>query len=159
VIAIDIDEERLKRLEPHGAALTLNAGAMNFKELRGAVRAFAKEEGIPSWRHKIFEMSGSPQGQGTAFGLVGHGAYLSIVGFTPAKVEVRLSNLMAFDATVRGNWGCLPEHYPAALDLVLSGKVVLEPFIEHRPLSTINKTFEDLRDHRVSRRVILIPES
>ena len=41
--------------------------------------------------------------------------YLSIVGFTPRKVEVRLSNLMAFEATAQGNWGCLPEHYPGAL--------------------------------------------
>ena len=34
------------------------------------------------------------------------------------KVEVRLSNLMAFDARALGNWGCPPEYYPAALDLV-----------------------------------------
>ncbi|MCK7514424.1 MAG: hypothetical protein MZV70_67360 [Desulfobacterales bacterium] len=27
-------------------------------------------------------------------------------------VNLRLSNLMAFHATARGNWGCVPEHYP-----------------------------------------------
>jgi len=69
-----------------------------------------------------------------------------------------LSNLMALDATVQGNWGCLPEHYPAVLDLVLSGKVMLEPFVEYRPLDSINETFADLHEHRVSRRVILQPE-
>ena len=41
------------------------------------------------------------------------------------RVEVRLSNLMAFDARAIGNWGCPPELYPAALDLVLEGKVAI----------------------------------
>ncbi len=54
------------------------------------------------------------------------------------KVEVRLSNLMAFDARAIGNWGCPPEFYPAALDLVLDGKVALKPFVETHPLDDIN---------------------
>ena len=64
---------------------------------------------------------------------------------------------MAFDATARGTWGCLPEHYPAVLDLVLSGRVALAPFVERRPLASINQTFEDLHGRRVSRRVVLVP--
>jgi 6-hydroxycyclohex-1-ene-1-carbonyl-CoA dehydrogenase len=99
------------------------------------------------------------QGQATAFGLLGQGGYLSVIGFTPGKLELRLSNLMAFDATAQGNWGCLPEHYPAIVDLVLSGKVALEPFIEQRPMASVNQTFTDLHERRISRRVILIPES
>jgi len=81
-----------------------------------------------------------------------------VVGFTPAKVELRLSNLMALDATARGNWGCLPEHYPAIVELVLSGAVKLAPFIEQRPLSSINETFEAVHAHRVPRRVVLVPD-
>ena len=57
----------------------------------------------------------------TAFGLLNHGAYVAIVGFTMDKVEVRLSNLMAFHARALGNWGCPPELYPAALELVRQG--------------------------------------
>ena len=87
-----------------------------------------------------------------------HGGYLSVVGFTKDKVNVRLSNLMAFHATVEGNWGCLPEHYPAVLALVLSGQVQLEPFVERRFMSSINQTFADLHEHKVTRRVILVPE-
>jgi 6-hydroxycyclohex-1-ene-1-carbonyl-CoA dehydrogenase len=159
VVAIDVSQERLDLLSEHGATLALRSDELSFKDLRGAVRGFAKEKRIPSWRHRIFETSGSPQGQATAFGLLGHGAYLSMVGFTPAKVEVRLSNLMAFDATVQGNWGCLPEHYPKVLDLVLHGDVAVSPFVERRPMSSINETFADIHDRRVSRRVILVPES
>ena len=75
------------------------------------------------------------------------------------KLELRLSNLMAFDATARGNWGCLPEHYPAIVDLTLSGRVALGPFVEERPLSDINRVFDELHAGRISRRVILVPEA
>lgn len=158
VVAIDLDEDRLQTMRGHGAALTLNA-ATDFKTLRKQVRAFADERGIPSWRTKIFETSGAPAGQTTAFGLLGHGGYLAVVGFTPKPVEVRLSNLMAFDATAQGTWGCAPERYPEIVRLVLSGRVALAPFLERRPLSAINATFEDLHARRVSRRVVLIPEA
>jgi 6-hydroxycyclohex-1-ene-1-carbonyl-CoA dehydrogenase len=158
VVAVDVDGDRLALMADHGANLTLRADEMDFRELRKAIRELSKDREIPSWGHKIFETSGTPAGQSTAFGLVGHGAYLSIVGFTPSKLELRLSNLMAFDATVQGNWGCPPEHYPAIVDLVLSDRVKLKPFIEQRSLSSINQTFEDLHARRISRRVILVPE-
>jgi 6-hydroxycyclohex-1-ene-1-carbonyl-CoA dehydrogenase len=126
--------------------------------VRAAVRSFAEERRVPTWRTRIFETSGTPQGQVTAFNLLGHGGSLSVVGFTPAKVEIRLSNLMAFDASAIGNWGCLPEHYPAIVDMVLAGRIALEPFIERRPLAAINATFADLHEGRVRGRVVLIPE-
>ncbi len=84
-------------------------------------------------------MLGHRAGQLTAYGLLVHGATLSVVGFTMDKVEVRLSNLMAFDARALGNWGCPPEPYPAALDLVLDGKVQIKPFVETHPLDEINQ--------------------
>ncbi len=157
VVAIDVDAPRLTLAGAHGAALTLNAKDLDFAALKNALRTFAKERGIPTFRRRIFETSGTPAGQTTAFGLLEPGGYLSVVGFTPDKVTLRLSNVMAFDATVQGNWGCLPEHYPAALDLVLRGRVRLSPFIEKRPLAAINATFADLHDHRVRKRVVLIP--
>jgi 6-hydroxycyclohex-1-ene-1-carbonyl-CoA dehydrogenase len=159
VVAVDVRADRLDLAAAHGAELVLRADEMAFKELRGAVAALAMQRGIPTYRHRIFETSGTGAGQATAFGLLGRGAYLSVVGFTPKKVEIRLSNLMAFDATAEGVWGCLPELYPPIVDLVLSGQVVLDPFVEHRPLASINDTFADIHAGRTARRVILTPES
>jgi len=159
VVAIDVDPARLDALAEYGAHLRLPAGELDFKARKRAVAAFAAEREIPSWRQRVFETSGTTAGQQTAFGLLGRGGYLAVVGYTPEKVELRLSNLMALDATARGNWGCLPKHYPAILALVLAGKVRLEPFVEQRPLSTINETFAAVRAHALSRRVILTPES
>ncbi len=158
VVAIDVDASRLEAMSRHGADVTLRADDMDFKALRGAIKRFADERGVPTWKQRIFETSGTPVGQATAFGLIGPGGYLSVVGYTPAKVEVRLSNLMAQDAVAQGNWACLPEHYPAVVDLILSGKIAIEPFIERRPLASINETFDDVHHHRVHGRVVLVPE-
>ncbi len=158
VIAVDVSEERLGLMGGHGAALTLRADQLDFKALRDAIKAFADQREIPSWRQKIFETSGTPQGQSTAFSLIGQGGYLGVVGFTARKIELRLSNLMAMDATAQGNWGCLPEHYPAIVDLILSGRVALEPFIERRPLASINEIFPEVHHRKISRRVVLVAE-
>jgi 6-hydroxycyclohex-1-ene-1-carbonyl-CoA dehydrogenase len=159
VIAIEPDAARRTMVIAHGAVLALDPGALDFKAIKQAVAGLARERGIPSFRTRIFETSGTRRGQETAFGLLGQGGYLSVVGFTPEKLELRLSNLMAYDATVQGNWGCLPEHYPAVVDLVLSGKVALEPFLERRPMAEIESVFADLHARRISRRVVLLPEA
>lgn len=158
VVAVDVSQERLDALSGFGVRLALRSDQLDVKALRQALRDFAKQKMAPSFRHRIFETSGTVAGQQLAFGLLGPGGYLSVIGFTPKPVELKLSNLMAFDATVQGNWGCLPEHYPGIVDLVLAGRVRIEPFVERRPLAAINQTFADIRDHKVSGRVVLVPE-
>ncbi len=157
VAAIDVDQWRLELVGQHGAGLVLNASTTDPKGLKAAVRDFAKNSGRKGIGLKIFEMSGTPAGQTTAFNLLDHGAYLGVVGFTPKPVELRLSNLMAFDATARGNWGCPPEHYPAALRMVLEGKIKLNPFIEIHPLVEAPAILEAVANHSLRRRVILQP--
>jgi 6-hydroxycyclohex-1-ene-1-carbonyl-CoA dehydrogenase len=78
------------------------------------------------------------------------------VGFTPARVELRLSNLMAFDATLHGTWGCPPERYADVLRLVYDGRVVLDPFVEYAPMADVNRVLDDMAHHKVSRRVVLL---
>jgi 6-hydroxycyclohex-1-ene-1-carbonyl-CoA dehydrogenase len=158
VAAIDVDAARLDAMSRFGADITLRADKHDAKELRASLREFSKARGVPTWRQKIFETSGTPAGQATAFSLLGPGGYLGVVGFTPEKVELKLSNLMAFHATAQGTWGCSPELYPKALDLVLSGKVQIAPFVEKRPLDSINETFEALHSRKLSARPVLVPE-
>jgi len=157
VVAIDVDRERLDLASRHGAGLVLDASSTDLKDLKAAIRAFSKESARKAIGLKIFETSGTPAGQTTAFGLLDHGAYLAVVGFTPKPVELRLSNLMAFDATARGNWGCPPDQYPAALKLVLEGKVVLTPYIEMHALKEAPAILEAVAKHAIRRRVILQP--
>jgi 6-hydroxycyclohex-1-ene-1-carbonyl-CoA dehydrogenase len=157
VIALDVDASRLDLARRHGAQFTLDPRSMNEKDLRSAVRNLVKQSGAGGIGLKIFEMSGTAAGQTTAFSLLDHGAYLAVVGYTSEKLELRLSNLMAFDATACGNWGCPPEYYPQALALVLDRKVALEPFVEIHPLSEAPQILEAVAHHSIKRRVILVP--
>lgn len=157
VIAIDIDPDRLDLVSAHGADLALDPSAITFKELKQEIRRFVRASERSGIGLKIFETSGTPAGQKTAFGLLTPGSHLAVVGFTPAKVELRLSNLMAFDATAQGNWGSAPERYPEALSLVLEGKVDLEPFVESYPLEEAPAVVQAVAEHQVSRRAILVP--
>ncbi len=156
MIAIDVDPTKLAVIAPY-VDKTFNAAEMPFKDLRKSVSDFVKEKGRRRTEWKIFETSGTAAGQKTAFGLLTFGASLSVVGFTMATVDMRLSNLMAFNATARGNWGCLPGHYPGALELVLSGKVKLGPFVKKFPLDQINEVFEMVHSRKIQERPMLVP--
>ena len=157
VVAIDVDEAKLAAIARHGASLALDARQHDQRGLKAAIVELARARKLPTTEWFIFECSGTAPGQLTAFGLLVHGATLSVVGFTMDKVEVRLSNLMAFDARALGNWGCPPEHYPAALDLVLSGKVAVKPFVEERRLDDINDVFHAVHHREIRKRAVLVP--
>ena len=157
MVAIDIDQDKCELALQHGAGLALDPASMNEKDLKAAVRSFVKQSGRKGIGLKIFETSGTTAGQQTAFGLLDFGACLAVVGYTARKAEFRLSNLMAFDATARGNWGCPPEQYPAALDLVLRGKVVIAPYVESHPLDEAPAIIDAGARHAIRRRVILKP--
>jgi 6-hydroxycyclohex-1-ene-1-carbonyl-CoA dehydrogenase len=152
-----VDDGRLDLAARHGAGLTLNPSGGDARALRSAIRAFVKDSGRTGLGLRIFETSGTPAGQQTAFGLLDYGAHLAVVGYTPRAVEVKLSNLMAFDASAAGNWGCPPDGYPPALALVLEGKVRLDDYVETHPLDCAPAVFQQVADHRVTRRAILVP--
>jgi 6-hydroxycyclohex-1-ene-1-carbonyl-CoA dehydrogenase len=157
VVAIDIDQDKLDKLREYGASLVLNAREFDARELKKQIGGFAKQNGLRMTEWRIFECSGTAAGQLIAFGLLTYGAHLAVVGFTMDKTEIRLSNLMAFNARMQGNWGCLPEYYPQALALVLDGKVQMKPFVKLYPLDEIQDVFEAAHAHQLTERAILTP--
>jgi 6-hydroxycyclohex-1-ene-1-carbonyl-CoA dehydrogenase len=157
VVAIDVNDEKLAAIAKQGAALTLNAKQMTPRDIKAAIQAFAKQQGLRQTEWIIFECSGTRVGQETMFSLLNHGATLAIVGFTMDKVEVRLSNLMAYHARAIGNWGCPPDLYPAALELVMDGRVKVSQFVEKHPLHEINQVFEAAHVGALKRRAVLVP--
>ena len=159
VLAIDISDEKLTNAKKHGVDATLNSIGLDFKEIKGKVREIAKELGVPKFGWKIFEFSGTAPGQELAFGLLTFTSTLSIVGFTMDKMNVRLSNLMAFDAKLIGTWGCKPELYPEVVDLIVSGKLDIKDFVETFPLSQINEVFKNTLEHKYDKRSVLVPNS
>ncbi len=156
VVALDIDSAKLERATALGANLTLDARTAP-KELKRAIGAAAKSGGGRPDAWRIFEMSGSRAGQELAFGLLTQGGSISIVGYTSEAATVRVSNLMAFDATVWGNWGCDPALYPEALQLVTSGKVKIRGLVRKEPLAKAPSVLDAVHHHAFAERVVLVP--
>jgi len=157
VIGLDVNPARLEQAAAAGARAVLDVRELDAKALRQRVRAEAERLGAPSYRWKLFETSGTRAGQESAWALLGHGAALAVVGYTTERVEINLSNLMAFDAVARGNWGADPTLYPELLGWVADGKIALAAFVERHPLESINSVFDDAHHGRLRRRAVLVP--
>ena len=157
VIAMDIDDSKLENAKKLGAAFTINSKGQSEKDVKKSIRSLVKENSLPRYKWKVFETSGTAVGQETAFSLLSFAGTVGIIGFTMDKVTIRLSNVMAFDADLFGNWGCMPEHYPAAVDKVLKGNINVLDNIEEHPLDSINDIIKLAMDHKLTKRAILKP--
>jgi 6-hydroxycyclohex-1-ene-1-carbonyl-CoA dehydrogenase len=158
VLALDIDDVKLEIARNNGVDAILNVNGMDIKAVKDNVREIAKGLGVSRYGWKIFEVSGTKPGQELGFNLITFTSTLSIVGFTLDRTEVRLSNLMAFDAKLIGTWGCKPELYPEVVDLITTGKLKIDDFIETFPLSKINEVFRNTLNHVYRKRSIMVPD-
>ena len=158
VIALDISDEKLAVAQQNGSDAILNIKGLDIKAVKDKVKGIAKELKASPFCWKIFEMSGTKAGQDLAFNLVSYASTLSIVGFTMDKVEVRLSNLMAFDAKVIGTWGCKPELYPEVVQLVADGQLKIDQFVQTFPMSQINEVFKNTLEHKYVKRSVMVPD-
>ncbi|HVL68676.1 MAG TPA: 6-hydroxycyclohex-1-ene-1-carbonyl-CoA dehydrogenase [Vicinamibacterales bacterium] len=148
---VDIDPVKRERAAALGAAWVFDPAAADARAIK---KTLTGESDVCSARWRILEMSGTARGQELAWALLPPAATLGVIGFTMDKPDIRLSNLMALDATAFGSWGCSPRHYAEAVDLVLAGQVELTPFIEKHPLANGPAL---LADPHGTRRPILVP--
>lgn len=159
VVGIARNQEKLERALKYGADFVINSTDKDARAVSQEFRGLCKQNGLPNFGWKIFEVTGVKAGQEIGLALLGFTGKLIVVGFSLVKTEYALGRLMAFDADILGTWGCLPEYYPAVLDMVLNKKIEIEPFVETRPMSTIMETFEEV--HKAgspAKRIILTPD-
>jgi 6-hydroxycyclohex-1-ene-1-carbonyl-CoA dehydrogenase len=158
VIGIARNPEKLKRALEYGATHVISSVDKSARDVRDEFRSYLKEKGLPVYGWKIFEWTGTGEGQAIGLELLSFIGKLVIAGYGMQKNEYQLSRLMAFDADILGSWGCLPKYYPEVLDLVLKGKIEIEPFLETRPMSQIKQAFEDAHKGGLTRRIVLTPD-
>jgi len=158
VIAIARNKEKLERSLRYGATHALSTLDKGVKDIREEFRAYCKEKRLPAHGWKIFECTGTKMGQEIGLELLSFVGKMLVVGYGMQKVEYMLSRLMAFDAELIGTWGCLPQYYPEVLQMVLDGKIQVEPFVELRPMSQIEKAFEESHSGKLFKRVVLTPD-
>ncbi len=160
VIGIARNPEKLQRALKYGADFVIGSQDKQIKNIRNEFREICKGNGLEAgFGWKIFEVTGTKAGQDLALELLSFTGKLIVVGFGMAKNEYMLSRLMAFDAEIIGTWGCLPEYYPIALDMVLTKKIDTGPFVETRPMSQIQSVFDEV--HTVgspAKRIVLTPD-
>jgi 6-hydroxycyclohex-1-ene-1-carbonyl-CoA dehydrogenase len=157
VVALDVDPAKLEVASSAGADQVINVSGLSGKEIKGKVKEAAKGLSAPRALWKIYETSGTKPGQETAYSLMGFGSTVGMIGYTLDKVEVRLSNLMAFDAGMFGIWGCDPVLYPEALSWLAEGRIQVKPYVEKHGLSEINQILEDAHHGKLSKRAVLVP--
>jgi len=158
VIAIARNKEKLERSLEYGATKAISTLDKDVKAIRNDFRAYCKEKGLPGHGWIIFECTGSKMGQEIGLELLSFVGKMIIVGYGMQKVEYMLSRLMAFDAQIIGTWGCLPKYYNDVLNMVLDGKIKVEPFVEVRPMSQILKAFEESHAGKLTKRIVLVPD-
>ncbi|MDQ1269355.1 MAG: 6-hydroxycyclohex-ene-carbonyl-CoA dehydrogenase, partial [Thermodesulfobacteriota bacterium] len=159
VIGIGRNAEKLERSLSHGADFVINSSGKDAGAVTKEFRSICKENDLPNYGWKIFEVTGTKPGQEIALSLLGFTGKLMVVGFGLQKVEYSIGRLMAFDAEIIGTWGCLPEYYPIVLDMALSKRIDVEAFVETRPMSSIVETFNEV--HKTGspmRRIVLTPD-
>ena len=157
IIGIDIKDD-LENALNMGADYVIDARGKDAKTVSKEFKILCKENGFPTFGWKIFEVSGAVQGQKIGLSLVSFLSTMIVVGYNNEKVEHSISRLMAFEAEIKGTWGCLPEYYPYVLEMALQGKIPLNDLVETRPMSTIIDTFEENHNNPPDKRVVLIPD-
>jgi len=158
VVGIARNKEKLERALKFGADFVINSTDKDARAVSKEFRALCKENGLPNYGWKIFEVTGTRPGQDIALALLSFIGKLIVVGFGMAKNEYSISRLMAFDAEIIGTWGCLPEYYPIVLDMVLDGRINIENFVDTRPMSTIAEAFEEAHRTPPVKRIVLEPD-
>jgi 6-hydroxycyclohex-1-ene-1-carbonyl-CoA dehydrogenase len=159
VIGIARNQAKLEKSLQYGATKVISSAGKDVKAVRDEFRAYCKEKGLPgNYGWKIFEWTGTGEGQAIALELLSFVGTLVIAGYGMQKAEYMFSRLMAFDADIKGTWGCLPKYYPEVLKMVLDGKIQIEPFVETRPMSQIQQAFAEVHKGGTEKRIVLTPD-
>jgi 6-hydroxycyclohex-1-ene-1-carbonyl-CoA dehydrogenase len=158
VIGIARNQAKLDRALNFGADFVINSTDKDARAVSKEFKGICKENGLPGFGWKIFEVTGAKGGQDIGLSLLSFIGKLIVVGFGMAKIEYMMGRLMAFDAEIIGTWGCLPEYYPIVLDMVTSGKINIDAFVQTRPMSTIVETFDEAHKVSPDKRIVLTPD-
>lgn len=137
IIAIDLDEPRLKLAQRLGATTAIKADTPN---LADQVRALTDERGVDA----AFEVVGLSKTIKAAIECVRKGGSITLVGNLAPQVDLPLQAVVTRELKLIGTCASAGE-YPACLDLIASGKVNVTEFMSATaPLEDGPKWFEKL---------------
>jgi propanol-preferring alcohol dehydrogenase len=144
VVAVDIDDAKLKLAERLGAALTVNArdtdpAALIQKELGGT--------------HGVLVTAVSPKAFQQAMGMVRRGGTVSLNGLPPGDFPLSIFDTVLKGITVRGSIVGTRLDLQEALDFAALGKV--RAIVKTDKLENINHVFTRMRQGDIEGRIVL----
>ena len=151
VIAVDLDEGRLRLAAELGAEICLNAGKL---ELPSAVRDYTSGRGADV----AMEVVGNTPGLQTALASLRKGGTLTLVGNLSPSVELPLQSVVTRQIRVLGSCASSGE-YPACIDLLARKTIRVDPLISAvAPLAEGAAWFQRLHGGEPNpMKVILVP--
>jgi L-iditol 2-dehydrogenase len=151
IIAVDLDEERLKLARRLGADLSLKAGGCDVAE---EVKRCTEGRGADL----AMEVVGTSPSLNSALACVRKGGALALVGNLMPSVELPLQTVVTRQLTLYGSCASSGE-YPACLDLMARGAINVEALISATPpLAEGAIWFKRLYDREPGlMKVILVP--
>jgi 6-hydroxycyclohex-1-ene-1-carbonyl-CoA dehydrogenase len=149
VIAVDVDPRKLALARELGASLTIDA-----REGDAAKRVRSETSGGAD---VAIEAIGKPKTQEQALASLRTGGRLVLLGFAAENMSLPGGRVTYREITVIGTLGCRPIDFPAVLDLVRRGRLVLGPLVTHRhTLDRINEGFDSLRRGEGVRHIVVM---
>ena len=149
VIAVDINEEKLKWARKLGAHTTLNAG--EYERIDKEIRK------ITSGGADIaFEAIGNPTTQAQTFASLRTGGRFVVVGYSSKPMSLDTGRVMYREMEIIGSLGCRAVDYPRVLELALQDKIKVKELVTAQfPLDDINAGFDTLRKGEGLRSVVV----
>jgi len=151
IIAIDLDNDRLKLARTLGADVTFNARTENLAE---AVAGLTGGRGADV----ALEAVGATAPIQTAIQVLRRGGALTLVGNLAPRIDLPLQLVVTRELTLYGSCASSND-YPLSIEMMASGKIQVEPLISAcAPLADGPQWFERLYAHEAGlMKVILQP--
>ncbi|MGK5531140.1 S-(hydroxymethyl)mycothiol dehydrogenase [Streptomyces sp. URMC 129] len=155
IIAVDVDERKLKWAEKFGATATVNSSQTDAVE---AVRTLTGGFGADV----VVDAVGRPETYEQAFYARDLAGTVVLVGvpMPGAKPELPLLDVFGRGGALKSSWygDCLPSRdFPALIDLYLQGRLDLDAFVsEEIALDQVESAFEKMHRGEVLRSVVVL---
>jgi propanol-preferring alcohol dehydrogenase len=144
VVAVDVDDAKLRLAERLGAALVVNAAMHDPASFVRQAIGGAHGVLVTAVSTKAFEQS---------LGMVRRGGTVSLTGLPPGEFPLSIFNTVLNGITVRGSIVGTRLDLQEALDFAALGKV--RATVEAAPLESINDIFKRMRAGTIEGRVVL----
>jgi len=144
VVAVDVDDAKLKLARKLGASITINALTAD------PVASVKKEIG---GAHGVLVTAVSPKAFAQAVNMVRRGGTMVLNGLPPGDFPVSIFDVVLNGITIRGSIVGTRLDLKESLDFARAGKV--KAIVNAEPLENINDIFQRMREGRIEGRIVV----